>query len=57
VGGLDFRAGAAGTARLGFRYRPLKTLTVAAEGSAQGQAYSDASAAMYFAAAQARLHF
>lgn len=57
VGGLDARTGAAGTARLGFRYRPLKNLTVAAEGGAQGQAYSDASAAMYFAAAQGRLHF
>ena len=57
VGGLDARTGASGTARLGFRYRPLRTLTIAAEGGAQGQAYSDASAAMYFAATQARLHF
>lgn len=57
IGGLEARTGAAGTARVGFRYRPLKALTIAAEGGAQGQAYSDASAAMYFAAAQARLHF
>lgn len=57
VSGLDARVGASGTARVGFRYRALKVLTVAAEGGAQGQAYSDASAAMYFAAAQARLHF
>src|SRR5687767_6365946 len=57
VGGLEARTGAAGTARVGFRYRPLKNLTLAAEGGAQGQAYADASAAMYFAAAQARLHF
>jgi hypothetical protein len=57
VGGLDARAGGAGTARAGFRLRPVKALTVAIEAGAQGQLYTDASAALYFAAAQGRLHF
>lgn len=50
------RMGGSGILRAGFRLRPVKNLTLSLESGVQGQAYSDASAAMYFGALQARLY-
>ncbi len=50
------RIGGAGTLRAGFRARPVKNLTLSVESGATAQAYSDASAAMYFGALSARLY-
>lgn len=50
------RVGGSGMMRAGFRARPVKNLTLSLEGGVQAQTYSDASAAMYFGALQARFY-
>lgn len=54
---LDTSYGAAGSARVGFRLRPVENLSLALEGGVQGQVYSGGSAALGYGAAEARLNF
>jgi hypothetical protein len=57
VHNLAARAGGAGTGRVGFRLRLVEVLTFSIEGGVQGQAFSDASAVLPYAAAIIRPYF
>jgi hypothetical protein len=57
LNGLDARTGVLGAARAGFRLRPVPILAVQLEGGVQGEAFSDASAMLYYGELEGRLHF
>lgn len=57
IDGVGSSAGFAGTARAGFRVRPVEPLTVAIEGGGQGHVHEDADALIGFAMLQGRAHF
>lgn len=54
---IDTTYGFGGTARAGFRFRPVENLALSLEGGAQGQTFSGGSAYLGYGAAEVRLSF
>jgi len=57
IDGVEASYGFAGTARAGFRVRPVEPLTIAIEGGGQGHVHDNADAVLGFAMVQGRAHF